>query len=271
MDLYIPYGQKLAIHEQMWRLIDNVSPRGSRYNDHRYSEHDDTNNRVWEMTRDGLKCTNCDREEHEGHAFSGTTHMESDYPLSDFNALQLRGLFDVKVERGDQYGIKVTGPSSARELYEVYVDGETLVIDFEQQDRFFWKNYSEAAILKLQISMPSLHELSGKGAGTIKLHGFSERDLDIDLTGAISVDGELDAANISAKLTGASSLQLFGKGDWLEADLAGASALKASAYEVENALVEAHGASSAKVNVTNKLDVKKGVASSVTNHGDARR
>lgn len=270
MDLYIPYGQKLVIQEQMWRLIDNFSPRGYRYNGYRYSDYYDSNNQVWEMTRDGLKCVNCNKDDEQAEdAFKGTATIDSDYPLSEFNALRLRGIFDVKVERGAQYGIKVTGPTSARAFYEVYVDGETLVIDFEKQDRFFWKNYSDATKLKLLITMPSLHELNGKGAGTIDLHGFSEDDIDIDLTGAINVDGELNARNVSAKLTGASSLQLSGEGDWLEADLAGASALKAYAYEVENASIEAHGASSAKVNVTNKLDVNKGVASSVTNRGNA--
>ena len=69
-------------------------------------------------------------------------------------------------------------------------------------------------------------------------------------------------------MTGASSLDLRGEGNFMEANITGASGLKAYGYQVERAVVEAHGASTAKVNATETLEITKGVASSVSHRGN---
>ena len=116
--------------------------------------------------------------------------------------------------------------------------------------------------------MPDLRELDVAGAGKLRFSGFDEDEMDIKLTGAVKATGEMNAKTLNIDLTGASFLDLTGSGKFMNADIVGASGLRAYGYEVEHCVVEAHGASSAKVNVTDRLEIQKGIASSVSHKGN---
>ncbi len=113
-----------------------------------------------------------------------------------------------------------------------------------------------------------LEDIKVKGAGKLSFQGFEQDEMEIDLIGAIEAEGEVSAKNLTIDLTGASSLELKGSGGFLEATATGASSIKAYNYEVKEAIVEARGASSARVFVTEKLEITKGIASSVSHRGE---
>jgi carbon monoxide dehydrogenase subunit G len=69
-------------------------------------------------------------------------------------------------------------------------------------------------------------------------------------------------------LAGASELELRGEGETMEATIQGASQLKAYDFHTKNATIEANGASSAKVFVTERLEIKEGIASKVSYRGE---
>ena len=117
--------------------------------------------------------------------------------------------------------------------------------------------------------MPDLKELKAKGAGKINFSGFREEDTEIELTGAMVADGDLEARNLTIELTGATILELRGRGDFMEANATGASSLRAFNYEVDEAIIAARGVSSSKVNVSRKLTITKDITSSVSHRGDA--
>ena len=116
--------------------------------------------------------------------------------------------------------------------------------------------------------MPDLEDLKVKGAGKLSFQGFEEDDMEINILGAVEAEGEISARNLTIDLTGASTLELKGSGRFLEVTATGASSIKAYNYEVNEAIVEARGASSARVFVTDKLEITKGMASSVSHRGD---
>jgi Putative auto-transporter adhesin, head GIN domain len=102
----------------------------------------------------------------------------------------------------------------------------------------------------------------------VKVLGFDEQEMEIDLTGAVEADGDFNVRDLNIDITGASVFDLKGNGYFMEASLTGASGLKAYGYEVERAIVEAHGASTAKVNVTQQLEMTRGMASSINYRGN---
>ena len=118
--------------------------------------------------------------------------------------------------------------------------------------------------------MPHLHDIDIKGAGKVKFWNFDESDVEIKLSGAITADGRIDATTMEVEISGASFLDLEGKGTYLEATMAGASGLNAYQYEVDRAVIGAHGASSAKVNVNETLEINKSFASNVAHRGNPR-
>jgi phage shock protein PspC (stress-responsive transcriptional regulator) len=257
MDLFIPYNTLFVIEEGTWRLIDNNYREYDGYRDSNF-------NKTWKMTRDGFECVNC-LEPSERKA----VELRDQFGLREFSSVDLSGLFDMRIEQGDVYAVQLDGPEREKKRYDVYRDQETLVIEYRNEDKFFWKkDLFDADKVKITITMPELKELNVKGAGKVIFDGFREQDLELQLTGAVNGEGNIHAENLTIDLEGASTLELRGSGQFMEANLTGACGLRAYNYEVNHAIVEAHGASSAKVFVTNRLEIDKGVASSISHRGE---
>ncbi len=257
MDLFIPYNTLFVIEEGMWHIIDNNYGEYDGYRDSNF-------NKTWRMTRDGFECVNCSEPSERK-----VIEMRDQYGLKDFKSVDLSGLFDVSIEQGDVYAVQLDGPENEKKRYEVYNEQETLVIEYNSKDKSFWKReFFDNDKVKITITMPQLKELSVQGAGKLKFEGFREQDIEVKLTGAVNGDGNIYAENLTVELTGASTLELKGEGQFLEANLTGACGLRAYNYQVNHAIIDAQGASSAKVFVNHKLEIDKGVASSVSHRGD---
>ena len=258
MDLFIPYNTLFVVEEGMWRMIDNNSREYNGYQDSNF-------NKTWRMTTDGFECVDCSEPSKRK-----SLELSDQFGLSDFSSLDLSGLFDIRIEQGDAFAVQLDGPEKEKSRYKVYQDQETLVIEFNDKSKTFWtKDFFDDDKVKVRITMPELKELRVQGAGKLRFEGFHETDTEIKLTGAINGEGDLYAENLSITLTGVSTLELKGNGKFMNADLTGACSLRAYNFEVNHAIVEAEGASSAKVFVTHKLEIDKGVASSVSHRGNA--
>lgn len=257
MELYIPYNSLFVVEEGVWRFIDN------NYRD--YDGYRDSNfNHTWRMTENGFECIDCDQPTE-----SQAIRLRDQFGLRDFSQVDISGLFDITISEGEDYAVELVGSQSVKDHYDVYVSGETLVVDFDDDRNFFWKReIFDAEKLKINITMPYVEELKVTGAGDLYVKGFEEQDLEIKLLGAVEAEGNFSSDNLTVNLTGASSLELKGSGNFMEVNAVGASALRAYNYEVEEAIIEAHGASTARVFVTQKLEITKGLASSVSHRGD---
>jgi phage shock protein PspC (stress-responsive transcriptional regulator) len=258
MELYIPFKKPFIIEEDLWRLIDNRS-------DNEYYP-DSNRDQTWMLNEFGmLECVTCyNRQAHEDRV-----EATDELGFQNFNAIDLEGIFDVRIEKGDNYAVEIDGPTGDRRRYNVYQQGETLVVDFDDDRSYFWKrNLIDEHEVEIKITMPSLVDMNVRGAGKISFRGFDENDMKVKLTGAVTAKGEMDARNLELDLTGASFLDLSGEGNFMDADLTGASGLRAYGYEVKHAIIEARGASNAKVNVTERLETHKGIASSISHRGD---
>ncbi len=255
IEVYVPLATPFLIDEGLWRIVEN-------YGRHRTNEAGTS--RVWEMTESGIECINCE---------SGTRKERNEmnqYDLSNFEAVELSGIFNVRIEQGDEYEVEVRGSDRQKRLYEIFREGETLIIDYENNGRIsFWENSEfEDDQITINITMPHLRELNVKGAGKLRVRGFDENNMEVKLLGAISADGRVDVKNLNLSLTGLSHFDLDGEGRTMDVSLTGASVLNAYQFEVRHAIVDASGASSAKINATETLEIEESFASSVSHRGD---
>lgn len=273
MDLFIPYNQPFVVDAALWRMIDTrIIGAGSRY----WSLNFET--QTWKMTEKGCECITCpveesDRESENDNDENVPATAELDardqYGLKNFNSVDLNGIFKATIRKGSSYSVRMEGNKATKKHYNVSLDGETLVINYDDDRKFFWKgNLLDEDDIRITIITPSLKELNVRGAGKVDIRGFDEEEMEIKLLGAVVADGEFSARNLTIDLTGASSLDLKGGGNFMEANITGASGLKAYGYEVERAVIQAHGASTAKVNATETLEITKGIASSVSHRGN---
>ncbi len=257
MDLYIPYNTLFVIEERMWHIIQNNSRDYEGYRDSNF-------NHTWRMTDNGFECTTC--QEPAGRK---SMRLRDQYGLRDFNQLELSGLFDVQIEQGSEYAVEMDGEEKQKKRYDVYTSGDILIIDFDDDRDSFWdRAIFDTEKVKIKITMPRLEKLKARGAGNLSFNGFDEHDLDIELLGAVSGEGNINANNLTVDLKGVSNLELKGTGHFLEAKAVGASSLRAYGYRVSDAVVDAIGASSVKVYVSEKLEITKTMTSSVSHRGD---
>jgi phage shock protein PspC (stress-responsive transcriptional regulator) len=250
MTLYLPYDFPFVMDEDVSRFVSH------------YIDHENLDGYTWKVTAKGLECSNCPKPTRN----ENDTYGNGD--LSDFSALDINGMVDVTIHRGDEYRVELQGGESEKERYDIYKRGNTLVIDFNGNDKFFWKKQLDWEELHIDITMPDLEKLEAKGAGKITFGEFSSHDLEIDIMGAMKVEGEIHVNSLDIKITGASELELQGDSKNMEAEITGASSLNAYTLEVVDAVVEANGASHAKVNVTGTLEMREGIASDIDYRGN---
>jgi hypothetical protein len=254
MTLYIPYDFPFTMTEDVSRFI-------TQYVDGNYLDGE-----TWRMTPKGLDCLTCPVADGDPETKEETSDQ---YGLTDFDELEVSGIFDVRITRGDQYAIELTGPESEKEKYKIDRQGSALVIDYEDDRGINWsRDFLSVDEIKINITMPNLEKIKAKGAGKINFKHFEAEDLDIDIVGAVDVTGEVDADDVTLHLSGASKLSLEGSGNNMDATVQGASSLRAFDFKVRNATIEVNGASSAKVNVTEHLEMEEGIASDIDYKGN---
>ena len=265
MTMYIPYHQKFILTEDMWRLISQ------------YFDWETRDGNTWEFTPDGLVCLTCpekikeevefNEDEDEFDSNENQTSF-SDSNFKNFDEVSISGVFDARINRGNHYSVELIGPSDEKRKYRVSQEGNTLVIEYDDDSKVKFKNPITFEKMRMNITMPELKGVDLKGAGKTRLRNFNSEDLQLEVTGAIEVTGELKARNISLDLSGACELNLSGNATTMDAKVQGASRLKAYDFTTRYAAVEVNGASSAKVYATQRLEISEGIASKVSYRGD---
>jgi phage shock protein PspC (stress-responsive transcriptional regulator) len=259
MDLFIPYGQTFLVEEDLWRIIEND------YRD--YDGYRDSNmNKIWKMTDHGFECTNCSEPTE-----TKQLQLNDQYGFKDFNEIEMTGIFDLVIARGDAFSVQLDGPQKEKRKYEVDATGETLEIRYRSRSNTFWeKGFDLEDRVKINITLPHLAKLKIKGAGQFRIRGFDEEEMDITLLGAMTGDADLRARNLTLDLAGPMVLQLDGEGHFLNAEVKKLSQLKAGQYQVEDAVIEAKGMGRARVNASQSIDIDTDAVSSVKYTGEPR-
>jgi Putative auto-transporter adhesin, head GIN domain len=251
MVLHIPFGHPFIMDEATSRFISQ------------YIEHENLDGYSWEMTEKGLKCITCPRSAEDEEKIA------DQFGLSNFDELDIRGMFDIHIERSDEFAVELIGSESEKKRYKIFRSGETLVIEYSGSKKFDWnKDVIDMDEMRINITMPSLEKIEAEGFGKIKFEDFTADDLDIELRGPVQLEGEIDANDLVINMTGKSEAELSGRVTNLDAELQFASKLRAYNLEVQNAIVEVNGASSAKVNVSQSLEMDEGLASDIDYRGN---
>jgi phage shock protein PspC (stress-responsive transcriptional regulator) len=251
MTLYIPYNHPFTMDKGMIDFITDYVEWEQRDGDNR-----------WQMTENGLECITCPKP---------TPEELAKEDLRDFDELDLKGIFDVRIIHGDDYAVDLKGPEAEKAKYNIYRNGKTLIIDFEGKKDFNWDwkfDKVKDDQVYISITMPDIERLEATGFGTIQMEEFHVNDMEFELRGPIEVDGTLNAQDVMITLSGKSELTLDGECNTMSADLEFASKLKAYNFAVNEANVDVSGASSAKLNVARRLEIEEGVASDIDYRGN---
>lgn len=247
LTLYVPFNYPFIMDEGTARFITE------------YVDLEDMDNQTWKMTEDhGLECIDCKSNEESGATSS----------LRDFDALEITGNFDLKISNGPEYAVELFGPDEEKSKYQIYKTGNTLIIEYKGKKVKWQMRDLDMNEMRINVTMPSLQKLEATGVGVIRFDDFSTEEMDIESRGPIKIRGGIEATNLTVNLTGAGEAELSGKVVNLRARLELASKLRAYNLEATDAIVEASGASSAKVTASSTLEIEEGVGSNIDYRGN---
>lgn len=171
------------------------------------------------------------------------------YDFAGFTGVVISHAFTADVEQGDDFAIKVTFDRNLRNELEVDVRGGRLYVGLSDVD------LRGNVVHSVEITMPALASIEASGASHVSLGGFEDTqgELDVRLSGASQVFGDLVVGLLVANLSGASSISLAGSAGRVDLDGAGASSFSFEEFDVASATIALSGASGARVVVAEQL------------------
>ncbi|WP_266363716.1 head GIN domain-containing protein [Tellurirhabdus rosea] len=179
-----------------------------------------------------------------------------------FDRLDMGSNFDITVRQGSSFDIRADGNRRDLDDLDVYVRGGTLYARYRNNLR------SRRYETRFTITMPTLRAVDFSGASNAQVGRFTDiSSLDVRLSGASKAEVDTDADVLFVDLSGASNLRMRGAGDELRVELSGASTLDSYDFPVRTARVDLSGASTARINVSQRLDAKASGGSSVRFRG----
>ncbi|AKD55209.1 head GIN domain-containing protein [Spirosoma radiotolerans] len=202
--------------------------------------------------------TSCSLIREDAGPYQGDTRT---YPFTGFDQVDMGSAFHITVQQGSTFGVTVEGDRRNLNDLDVFTRNGTLHAQYRIARR---REYPSS----FTITMPTVRRVNFSGASQSTLSGFTNlNDLDVTLSGASESQITTQSSRVNLVLSGASVLRLNGQGNALTSDLSGASLLQAFGYPVDNAGVEASGASKANINVRASLVVNASGASTIRYQG----
>jgi hypothetical protein len=209
------------------------------------------------------------------------------YDYTGFSSIEVSSAFEVDVVQSTNWSVDVTAQEKLFDQIAVTKSGDTLQINLEWRWGTWVSSWGYQRP-RARITVPELSALKLSGAskgsargfksahGTdISLSGASTLDIDIEaasagveVTGASRLTGRLKANDVRLQISGASTATLTGSANAIDLDESGASRAELGGIVASEAKVSLSGASRATVAPKDKISVELSGASSLTYSGN---
>jgi len=232
VNIEVPIGKSItfdeAIHEYAGADLD---------------EYDDVNNnnyisrrpgKVFRMGNKGLVCADCPNMGDKGY--------RSDRNYENFI---LEGDFTTEIRQGDDFRVEIEGPADEKDKVQKIQTGDKIT--------FTTNGKAISGAVRIFIQTPTFTSLHADNSGEITIRGFDEGQVSITASGSSKVKAYIDVSNeLNIALSGKASLDLTGKGNYLDVSLSDNSVLEANNWNADR--VEVSASDNAKARVFAKDD-----------------
>ncbi len=189
--------------------------------------------------------------------------------VQDFQAVVVKGPFKVYFSSDPETQVAVSAKDSdARDRITTKVTGGTLYVSLDNSGVKWWGMNKE---FKVYITAPKLNVLNISGAvNFVVVDILKSTNLSLILSGASNFSGKIDTEEIKANLSGASDCKVTGSANKFDLVCSGASSFKGADLKVDEADLDALGASSIKIQVIESLKARASGASSIQYKGSPK-
>lgn len=175
--------------------------------------------------------------------------------VGDFTKIHAEGAAEVIMTQGDQTSLKVKGETDELSNIKTDVEGSTLHITTRGTIKEDFKIY---------VTFKTLEGITTSGAAYVKTDSvFNADKINLESSGASRIKLDIICKDIQSNATGASTISLSGATENHTSFVSGAASLKAYKLSSINTNITTSGASSAKINVNQKLNANASGASSL--------
>jgi len=174
-------------------------------------------------------------------AGSGVAATES-RDVSEFNGIDVGGVFQVEVTAGKEYGVVVEADDNLLQYVKTEVSGGVLKISSTER-------LKSTTPMRIRVSAPEIESIDASGACKISVADVKSSELRVDTSGASKVNLAGETSSVTIEVSGASNID-------------------AANLKAENATVKASGASKVEVFVTGKLTSGASGASKISYSGN---
>ena len=188
--------------------------------------------------------------------------------VGTFSAIKVSGAIDVYLSQSNSDAVAVSASEEKyRDKIKTEVSNGTLKIYFDG-DKFSWNIGNKK--LKAYVSFRDINSLEATGASTFKINGtISGTNLDVKLSGASNLTGDVKFSKLIADLNGASQIKISGSVNNIDINASGASDVKGYDLSADGCSVKATGASDIRITVNKEISVNATGASSIFYKGNA--
>lgn len=168
--------------------------------------------------------------------------------FSGFTNIEAGSSFQVTITQSEDYSVVIKADDNLVEHLNVRLDGDTLVINMVPGKS------ARNATLEAEVSLPELKRVHFGGVSRGNLLGItSQADLTVRVSGASSLQGDLQARQMNVNVSGASKIDLNGSGATVDLHGSGASTVDMEDFAVDSAQVVLSGASTARLHVNDDI------------------
>lgn len=213
----------------------------------------------------------------QSHAGEGPI-VSRDYPVGNFQQIEVAGPYDVTVQTGSNPGVSARGGQSLLDRTTVEVQGDKLVIEPAHHGLF---NFSFGTHHKAEftVTVPQLSSATLAGAGDLNVNAVHGDHFDASLAGAGDLGiGSVDVKSLKVSMTGAGDAKVgSGKAEIAEYSAVGAGNIDARGVATKDAKItiagsgdihaNASGAAVVSIMGSGDVDISGGAKCSVTKHG----
>lgn len=177
----------------------------------------------------------------------------------NFKAISVGGSFDVELKSGPVSEVRVEADDNVIKYVDIHVSGNTLKIETKGI------NNLNQAHLKVYITSPEINQIKSSGAATVNIKNVlkNEDKIDLDVSGAANINGEVDAPEINTQASGAGNIEITGRTKVYKATASGSGTIKSSELMSETTNAHASGAGTVHVYSSVSLDASASGAGTI--------
>jgi Putative auto-transporter adhesin, head GIN domain len=191
---------------------------------------------------------------------NGANIVSRDVSVGDFSAIDLSGVMNVYLSKGDKAAVRVEADEKVQDKIVVETDGNTLFVKTKKG------NISNVKKMNVYITFVSISEINNRLVGNLKGNDLiSEKHLHYKSSAVGNTNLQLDVQNLEVELSAVGNTEFTGKAANCDLNNSSVGNVRAGGLLVDNMKLKTSAVGNLEYNAKNTVSLKSSGIGKVTN------